>query len=138
MIANQDLEPQPRQATDGDEIELRAYWRTLVRHRWLIGSVFAAAVVVTLLFTLRQTRIYTAAATIIIEVSAPKILNQQEVQDVVETGVGGYWMSKEYFETQYKVIQSRAVSQRVVEKLQLARDPRFLGLDQIKDTGKIE
>jgi capsular exopolysaccharide synthesis family protein len=138
MTANQELEPQARAAADGDEIDLRAYWRTLVRHRWLIGSVFAAVVVVALLFTLRQTKIYTATTTIIIEVSAPKVLNQAEVQDVVETGVSSYWMSKEYFETQYKVIQSRAVAQRVIEKLQLAKDLRFLGLDQLKDEGKIE
>jgi capsular exopolysaccharide synthesis family protein len=138
MTSNQDIEPQAHPAADRDEIDLRAYWRTLVRHRWVIGSVFAAAVLLTMIFTLRQTKIYTATATIIIEVSAPKVLNQQEVQDVVETGVSGYWMSKEYFETQYKVIQSRAVAQRVVEKLQLGRDLRFLGLDQLKDPGRIE
>ncbi|MGB8930858.1 MAG: polysaccharide biosynthesis tyrosine autokinase [Anaeromyxobacteraceae bacterium] len=138
MPTTQDTEASARPVADGDEIDLRAYWRILMRRRWVIGAVFAAVVLVTLLFTLRQTKVYSATATLIIEVSAPKVLNQQEVQDVVETGSGGYLMSKEYTETQYKVIQSRAVAQRVVEKLQLAKDLRFLGLDHLKDTGKIE
>src|SRR6266480_143243 len=37
------------------------------------------------------------------------------------------------YETQDKVITSRAVSQRVVEKLGLQNDAAFLGLDKIPD-----
>jgi capsular exopolysaccharide synthesis family protein len=138
MPTTQETETSAHPAADGDEIDLRAYWRLLVRRRWVIASVFAAAVVVTLLFTLRQQKVYAATATLIIEVSAPKVLNQQDVQDVVDTGASSFWASKEYTETQYKVIQSRAVAQRVVEKLQLAKDLRFLGLDHLKDQGRIE
>src|SRR6266542_4756911 len=119
-----------------DRVDLRAYWRVIMRRRWTIAGVFAAAVIVTLLVTLRQPKIYAASTSLIIEVSAPKVLNQKEVQDVVDTGATGYWMAKEYFETQYKIITSRAVAQRVIEKYQLARDPRFLGLENIKDGEK--
>jgi capsular exopolysaccharide synthesis family protein len=138
MTANQELELQARSAADGDEIDLRAYWRIVVRRRWVIGAVFAAAVVLTLLFTLRQPKIYAASATLIIDLNAPRVLDTKEVQDVVDSGTGGYWYSKEYYETQYKVIQSRAVAQRVIEKFQLGRDLRFLGLDGLKDEGRIE
>ena len=72
MTANQEFEPQARAAADGDEIDLRAYWRIIVRRRWLIGAVFASVVVLTLLFTLRQTKIYAAAATLIIDLNAPR------------------------------------------------------------------
>ncbi|HSN15697.1 MAG TPA: GumC family protein, partial [Anaeromyxobacteraceae bacterium] len=137
MTSNQGIEPQPVQAADGDEIDLRAYWRILMRRRWMIGAVFAAMVVVTLLFTLRQTKIYSAATTLIIEPNAPRVFDKEQVQDVVDTGTSSFLANKEYFETQYKVIQSRAVAQRVVEKLQLARDLRFLGLDHLKDEGKV-
>jgi len=123
---------------DGDAIDLRAYWRVIVRRRWVIASVFAAAVILTLLVTLRQTKIYAATATLIIDLNAPRVLNNKDVQEVVDSGTGGYWYSKEYYETQYKVITSRAVAQRVIDKLQLARDLRFLGLDSIKDEKKVE
>ncbi len=123
---------------DGDEIDLRAYWRVLMRRRWVALSVLAAVVLVTLVVTLRQTKIYAATATLIIDVAAPKILNNKDVQEVVESGSGGYWSNKEYFETQYKVIASRAVAQRVVEKLQLQHDLRFLDLEGVRDEAKLK
>ncbi len=125
-------------ARDDDEIDLRAYWRVLQRRRWVIASVFAAAVILTLLITLRQTKIYAATTSLIIDLDAPRVLKQDQVADVVDSGVGNFLMSKEYYETQYKVITSRAVAQRVVNKLQLARDPRFLGLEDVKDPKKLD
>ncbi|HET8542014.1 MAG TPA: Wzz/FepE/Etk N-terminal domain-containing protein, partial [Anaeromyxobacter sp.] len=127
-----------RSAADEQEFDLREYWRAFQRRRWVIASVFAAAVILTLLVTLRQTKIYAATATLIIDLNAPRVLDKKQVEEVVETGTGGYWYSKEYYETQYKVITSRAVAQRVSEKLQLARDLRFLGLDGVKEAKQIE
>ncbi len=72
------------------QVDLRAYWRVIVRRRWTIAALFTAAVVLTLLVTLRQPKVYAATASLIIEVSSPKVLNQKEVQDVVDTGVTGY------------------------------------------------
>ncbi|BDG03446.1 GumC family protein [Anaeromyxobacter oryzae] len=123
---------------EGDQLDLHAYWRVLLRRRWTVLAVFAAAVLLTLVVTLRQTRIYAGTATLIIELQAPKVLNNKDVQDVVETGTSSFWSSKEYFETQYRIITSRAVAQRVVEKLQLAQDQRFLGLDGMKDEAKLK
>jgi uncharacterized protein involved in exopolysaccharide biosynthesis len=48
-------------------------------------------------------------------------------------GTGNYWRNREYYETEHSVIMSRAVSARVVEKLGLQNDPKFLGLDRISD-----
>jgi capsular exopolysaccharide synthesis family protein len=127
----------PSAARDG-EIDLHAYWRLLMRRRWVIVGTFAVAVLVTLLVTLRQTKIYAATATIIIDLNPPRVLNKEQVQDVVESGTGGYWYSKEYYETQYKVITSQAVAQRVVDKLELSRDLRFLGIDDDGNQKKVE
>jgi polysaccharide biosynthesis transport protein len=134
---SQNADPQAAAHPDGDEIDLRAYGRVLLRRRWTVLAVFAAAVLLTLVVTVRQTRIYAATATLIIDLQAPKVLNNKDVQEVVETGNNGFWGSKEYFETQYKVITSRAVAQRVVEKLQLGKDLRFLGLEDEKDAAKV-
>jgi len=121
----------------GDELDLRTYWRVIVRRRWLILGVFAATVVLTMLVTLRQTKIWAATATLVIETNAPRVLDKDQVQDVVDTGVGGYWSTKEYYETQYKVITSRSVVQRVVEKLQLKQNDRFLDIEEL-DAAKRE
>ena len=107
----------PSQAADaGDSIDLQAYWRTIVRRRWFLIPFFAVTVLVTAVVTLRMTKIYDATCTIIIDLAAPKVLDKDSVQDVVESGSGSYWFSKEYYETQYEVLTGRAVAQRVVDR----------------------
>src|SRR5262249_55956211 len=59
--------------------------------------------------------------------------DNSQLQEVVDSGTGTYWFNKEHYETQYKVIVSRAVSKRVVEKLGLDTDLTFLGLQKIRD-----
>lgn len=100
--------------------------------KWIILGTALVVLVATAAYTFRQTRIYSAAASVIIDVTAPRFLDTQ-VQDVSDTGATNYWFNREYFETQYKVIQSRAVSVRVVQKLGLDRDAAFNGLEGVKD-----
>jgi capsular exopolysaccharide synthesis family protein len=121
-----------------EAIDLHAYWRTIMRRRWLIIPFFLATVLITGLVTLRQTKIYDATCTIIIELSAPRVLDKDSVQEVVESGSSSYWYSKEFYETQYKVLTSRTVAQRVVDRLQLGQNVRFLGLDDVKDPAELE
>jgi polysaccharide biosynthesis transport protein len=123
---------------ENDAIDLRVYWRAIFRRRWVIIPFFVATVLVTALVTLRQTKIYDATATLIIDLSAPKVLDSDQMKDVVESGTGGYWYSKEYYETQYKVITSRAVAQRVSDKLALASNLRFLSIDGIQNDAERE
>lgn len=119
-------------ADGADAIDLRAYWRTIVRRRWLAIPLFAAVVLVTAIVTLRQTKVYDATCTVVIDLVAPRVLDK-DVQEVAESGSGGYWYSREYYETQYRVIASRAVAQRVADRLQLGSNDRFLQIDGIVD-----
>jgi uncharacterized protein involved in exopolysaccharide biosynthesis len=63
---------------------------------------------------------------------APRFLDSQ-VQDVSEPREGSYWVTRDYTETQIKIITSRAVAERTVEKLGLQNDAAFLGVDRIPD-----
>ena len=121
-----------------DSIDFHAYWRTLMRRRWLAIPFFLGVLLVTGIYTLRQTKIYDATCTIIIDLAAPKVLDKDSVQEVVESGSGSFWYSKEFYETQYKVLASRTVAQRVVDKLQLGQNLRFLGLDKVTDPAELE
>jgi len=121
-----------------ESIDLHAYWRTILRRRWLVIPFFLAVVLLTAIVTLRQTRIFDATCTIIIDLSAPKVFDKESVQEVVESGSGGYWYSKEFYETQYKVLTSRTVAQRVVDRLQLGQNLRYLGLDRVGDPVEVE
>jgi polysaccharide biosynthesis transport protein len=113
-------------ATEGEPLDLARYWRVPLKRKWLVLAVAAAAAGSALFWALRQPRIYEASATLDIEPNAPNVLGGQ-VSEVMDLGAGVYWNNREYFETQYKILQSRETAQAVVERLKLDRDPRFFG-----------
>src|SRR5262245_53689676 len=115
--------PAPQQ--EESQVDLRGYWRIIVRRRWLIVGSFLAVTLATAGYALRLPKIFTATATIEIEMAAPKVLGSGTVQDVAESGTP-YWYSKEYYETQYNVLRSRAVAHRVARMVRTARDDKFL------------
>src|SRR5229473_2336851 len=125
------LEPNSAE-TERKPIDLMFGLRIIVRRRWVILVTTAAVIFGIGLYTLRQAKVYRATTSLIIDATAPRYLDNQ-VQEVVDSGSGNYWYAKEHYETQYKVIVSRAVSKRVVEKLGLDNDLAFLGLTKIKD-----
>jgi polysaccharide biosynthesis transport protein len=116
----------------GTGFDFRAVYHLFLRRRAVVLTTTAVLFAVVALYTLRQPRIYGATASIVIDAVAPRVLDNQ-VQDVSEGGAGGYWFSREYTETQTRIITSRAVSARVVEKLGLQNDPNFLGLTGTRD-----
>jgi polysaccharide biosynthesis transport protein len=116
---------------ESPKVDLRGYWR-VVRKRWpIMVLVVAIALAVTFVYTYRQPKIYEATCQLVIETMSPQVL--QGVKDVVELGTGNYWAAKEFYETQYHIIQSTAVAQRVAEKLGLNSDPDFGGGPQNHD-----
>lgn len=107
---------------------VRAFWR----RRWVLLGVALAVTAATALYTLRQPRQYASSVSLIIDISAPRVLDG-EVKEVMGEERTNYWFNREYTETQNRIITSRAVSTRVVEKLGLQHDAAFLGLAHIQD-----
>jgi succinoglycan biosynthesis transport protein ExoP len=124
-VSNQDV-------VGSSPIDPKYYLRIVFRRKWLILAVFVVVVGSVAAWTIRQPKVYEAQASMIIDVAAPRFLDK-DVQDVNADSYSNYWYNREYYETQHKVITSRAVSQRVVEKLGLASDATFLGLDKVPD-----
>ncbi|HCF59273.1 MAG TPA: capsular biosynthesis protein, partial [Myxococcales bacterium] len=131
MEANGQPNPQPQgQPFDEEPIDLRKYWEIVLKRKWTIVAVFLLVVGAVGVYTLRQPKIYSATATLIIDAQMPQVLGG-EVREAVEMGTGSYWYNKEFYETQYRVIKSRAITERVVEQLGLGHDLSFLGLDKL-------
>lgn len=107
---------------------VRAFWR----RRWVLLGVVLMALAATALYTLRQPRQYASSVSLIIDVSSPRVLDGA-VKEVMGEERTNYWFNREYTETQNRIITSRAVSTRVVEKLGLQHDAAFLGLAHIQD-----
>lgn len=124
-VTNQDV-------TNTGGIDPRFLLRVILKRRWMILFVFLGVGGAVTLYATRQPKVYASAISIIIDPREPRFLDSQ-IQDVNADTYSNYWSNKEYVETQFKIIQSRAVSQRVVEKLGLHQDPGFLGVSKVLD-----
>ena len=105
------------------KVDLLSYWRT-VRKRWpFVVLSMIIATVVAFVYTYRQAKVYESTCQIIIDAQPPQVLPGSK--DVVEMGTGSFWGNKEFYETQYRIIQSTNVGQRTGEKLGLQYDPDY-------------
>lgn len=127
------MEPQGGGGDDEfEQIDVRRYVEALRKRAWLIVLGLVAATAIAFGWTLRQPKLYRAAATIIIDTQTANVLGRQ-VSDVVEMGTGGYWANASFFNKEYTVIRSRAVARRAAEKLDLLHNDERNGLGGIDD-----
>ena len=117
----------PQERTEPDEAGFDALvvWRTVRKH-WATALAAALLISVSVAFyTLGQTKIYEAASTIQFDPNPPRPLGGK-FEAVVEMGSGAVWDTREYYETQYQIIQSMRVATAVVVELGLQRDAAFI------------
>lgn len=124
----------PAPVGDAPGVDFLRIYHTLLKRLWLVGLVFVIVVAGVAAWTFRQVPVYRAEASIVIDPSAPQVL--KNVAEVVETGAGNFWSTREYFETQYRILKSRAVAERVVARLGLDHDEGFLGIDPRLDAAQ--
>ncbi len=101
------------------ETHLRDYYRILRKHRWLVAGLFLVTVFSVAIWSFVQTPVFQASATVLIEPEPPKVLN---IQDVTPIGSP----TQEYYRTQYELMTSRPIVDKVIETLNLrARLPEL-------------
>ena len=102
------------------------------KRKWLVLGFGILVIATTHVITKRQTQIYEAVSQIVIDLNAPQYLPRGGTE-VVSLGLGAGWNTREFLETQYRIIRSRLVGAIVVERLGLDKDEDFLGLTTIED-----
>ena len=101
-----------------DAIDLRLYWTTVMRHKWGILGFSIVLTVLSVLIVMSMTPVYRATATLLIEAKEANIVSIEEVYGI-ESG------KSEYFETQFAILKSRKLAERVVDKLDLVNNADF-------------
>ena len=104
------------------------YLRIAVRWRWLILGAISIAVLLGLLLTLLATPLYTATARIEINREANRIVQVDDVQPESSA------VDTEFYQTQYGLLQSRSLAERVVRELRLADNADFFTMFGASDT----
>lgn len=106
---------------------LRQYLRIAVRWRYVILGTTAAFLLAGLIATLLMTPKYTAQTTIEISREASKITDFQGVDR--EASVA----DQEFYQTQYGLLRSRLLSERVAAQLKLVDDKNFFEMFGVSD-----
>ena len=97
-----------------DEIDLLAYWRMLVKRRWLIIGVIVLVVAIALIRTLLTPPTFRATVVMQIDTETMQVMQVQGI-----TPMQGGW-DPDFNQTQYELLQSRSLAERVAEDLRLA------------------
>lgn len=95
-----------------------AVWRMVLNRRGTILAVLAVVFVGVLVGTLMQTPIYRASGMLEFEKENPATPTLQEVFEIEN-------ISTTFLETQYKVLQSESLAQRVIDELHLEQRKEF-------------
>jgi len=101
---------------------LLEYWSILKRRRWAIYLAVATIGVAALVGSFLATPLYRATATVQIERQAPDVLS---FKDLARTDMS-YMAYNDFYQTQYKLLQSEAVARVTVRRLALTSHPDFL------------
>ena len=125
--------PQSREVTIIDYINILRKRITLI-----LAFVIIIPLCVTI-FVFITKPVYRATVSVLIEKSAPKVT---KIEEVAAASGQSYFRDVQYYQTQYKVLASRSLAERVVEDLRLSADPDFRNtkniVEVIKDKVKIE
>lgn len=113
--------PWSDEVEEAPAFDLASYWRLAIKHRILILGCFLAALAIGAALTLLMTPIYTAQATLQIDREAARVYNADDVTPRENMAQG-----EEFFQTQYGLLRSRSLAERVVESLGLAASDQAL------------
>ena len=110
------------------EIDLMEILALLKRHIYLFIAIILIVMTFTVAQLYRMEKIYSSTATIEIEPKAANVLGGN--MEVVQSGIqGSFYANKDYYATQYEIIQSRAVAQKVLEMVPGENVLEYLGFD---------
>jgi polysaccharide biosynthesis transport protein len=96
-----------------DNIDLLSYWHIIIKRRWMVLGVLAIIFITSLVGTLLTTPIYRATAVLQIERQSVQVLETQGVMPTEDI------YADDFYQTQYELLKSRALAQRVVSQLGL-------------------
>jgi polysaccharide biosynthesis transport protein len=103
--------------------DLLRYWRILVRRKWVVVATLAVIWALWVLGTLRETRLYEAVSELAIFPENSNVLGLKDG----EAPSAEDWDYSVAIETQTAILRSDSLALKVIDKMHLDRDPRFVG-----------
>jgi polysaccharide biosynthesis transport protein len=112
----------PLAAPTSQPVHLLDRLNALFKHRRIAGTAFVLVVTAMMIQTYSTIPIYQASSRVLIQDERTTQVANLNVNDPT------FWQdSDQYYKTQYSILQSRSLAQRVVRRLNLAHHPDFSG-----------
>ena len=100
-------------SADDDLIDLHEVWNMLLRRRWTVLITLVVVLLGTVITTAMMTPIFRATTVLQIERDAGKVVEYQGVTSEESSG------SRDFYQTQYELLQSRTLARRVIDQVGL-------------------
>ena len=110
--------PAPDHAAADNLIDVFRLFRIIVRYKWGILGLAFAITLITSLIVFSMQPIYRASTTIVLESKEANVVNVEKVYTLDTRNYS-------YTQTQFEVLQSRYLAERVVRKLELHKNAAF-------------
>lgn len=101
-----------------EEIHLRDYLKVIQKRKWTVISFFVILVTTVTISTFKMRPIYRSTVQILIEKENPNIVEFRQVMEVNAVDL-------DYYQTQYKMLESRSLARQVIDSLHLQDHPEF-------------
>ncbi|MCB1756314.1 MAG: polysaccharide biosynthesis tyrosine autokinase [Gammaproteobacteria bacterium] len=121
---SQAIPEQPSHSLFGEElnIDFQYYLRVLRKHKWAIIAMTVLVTGLAAFYAFTATPIYQSTATLLIESKKANIVSIEEIY-----GFDGN--NEEYYQTQFELLKSRALAEKVIDKLNLKEHPLYVNSD---------
>lgn len=104
--------------SDEEAIDLSRYMRVLLRTKWRLMFLVLVSGLIAGLIAFSMTPVYEASTTVLIENQQAKVVSIESVYGLNASG-------SEYYQTQFEILKSRELAERVVGRLNLVKHPLF-------------
>lgn len=101
-----------------EEAHLLDYWRIFIKRRKLILTTLLVILTAVIIYVFTAVPVYRATTQILIERANPNLLSPQEMFAIDPSG-------QDFYQTQYRVLESRAIAREVIRRLNLIRHPEY-------------
>ena len=119
----------PAYANAQDTLDLREFWKTLVRQKKLVLGITIGIILLAFLLTMLSSPVYRATASLQLERESTKSI------DVNFLNAGDIRDTRDFYDTQFELIRSHTAIENVIDKLKLSDDViRHSLLGKIKNT----
>jgi capsular exopolysaccharide synthesis family protein len=99
------------------EIHLKDYLRVILKRKWIIGTCTVIVLTLAVLSSMKKEPYYRATVRLSIQ--------RQSANVMVFPNMAFPFFDPDYYQTQYTILRSRPLAERVIKKLNLQENPEF-------------